>query len=209
MWNTASVGKLVNWLYTKPDRLWIKWVANVYLKGIDWRDYIPGNDSPWTWKSICKVKERIKSGFTDNFWIPSTKGYSIRSGYEWLMGQHPKIGWSNLVWNNWNIPKHSFVAWMIMQDGLNIRSKLYAIGICPDDACILCGDQPETIAHLFSECKFTSKVKESLAEWIGKPLPNLNALLSANKNSLQWKASACVQTAFWYTIWFQRNNARH
>ncbi|XP_074267056.1 uncharacterized protein LOC141590358 [Silene latifolia] len=125
------------------------------------------------------------------------------------MGQHPKTGWSNLVWNNWNIPKHSFVAWMIMQDGLNIRTKLYAIGLCPDDTCILCGDQPETIAHLFSECKFTSKVKESIAEWIGKPLPDLNALLSANKNRLQWKASACVQTAFWYTIWFQRNNARH
>ncbi|XP_074298721.1 uncharacterized protein LOC141629646 [Silene latifolia] len=90
LWNTASVGKLVNWLYIKPDRLWIKWVANVYLKGVEWDDYTPGSDTPWTWKSICKVKERIKSGFHGNLWISSTKGYSIRNGYEWLMGQHPK-----------------------------------------------------------------------------------------------------------------------
>ncbi|XP_074300725.1 uncharacterized protein LOC141632034 [Silene latifolia] len=187
LWNTASVGKL----------------------GVEWHDYTPGSDTPWTWKSICKVKERIKSGFHGNLWISSTKGYSIRNGYEWLMGQHPKTAWSNLVWNNWNIPKHSVVAWMIMQDGLNLRTKLYAIGLCPDDDCILCGEQPETSDHLFSECRFTSKVKDSIADWIGKPMPDPTALISANRNRLQWKASACVQTAFWYTIWFQRNNARH
>ncbi|XP_074305874.1 uncharacterized protein LOC141641096 [Silene latifolia] len=158
LWNTASVGKLVNWLYIKPGRLWIKWVANVYLKGVEWHDYTPGSDTPWTWNRICKVKERIKSGF---------------------------------------------------HDGLNLRTKLYAIGLCPDDDCILCGEQPETSDHLFSECRFTSKVKDSIADWIGKPMPDPTTLISANRNRLQWKASACVQTAFWYTIWFQRNNARH
>ncbi|XP_074277568.1 uncharacterized protein LOC141601203 [Silene latifolia] len=125
------------------------------------------------------------------------------------MGQHPKTAWSTLVWNNWNIPKHSIVAWMIMQDGLNLRTKLHAIGLCPDDECILCGEQPETSDHLFSECRFTSKIKDRIVEWIGKPMPDLNALLVANRNRLQWKASACVQVAFWYTIWFQRNSTRH
>ncbi|XP_074278582.1 uncharacterized protein LOC141602174 [Silene latifolia] len=209
LWNVASVGKLVNWLYIKPNRLWIKWVANVYLKGAEYHDYTPGNDTPWTWKSICKVKEKIKNGFHDNLWVSSTKGYSISNGYEWLMGQHPKTAWSTLVWNNWNIPKHSMVAWMIMQDGLNLKTKLHAIGLCPDDECILCGEQPETSNHLFSECRFTCKVKDRIAEWIGKPMPDPNALLSANKNRMQWKASVCVQVAFWYTIWFQRNSTRH
>ncbi|XP_074317265.1 uncharacterized protein LOC141653409 [Silene latifolia] len=101
------------------------------------------------------------------------------------------------------------VAWMIMQDVLNLKTKLHAIGLCPDDECILCGEQPETSNHLFSECRFTSKVKDRIAEWIGKPMPDPNALLSANKNIMQWKASACVQVAFWYTIWFQRNSTRH
>ncbi|XP_074298094.1 uncharacterized protein LOC141628910 [Silene latifolia] len=35
-WNAASVGKLVNWIYTKADRLWVLWVDHVYLKGQGW-----------------------------------------------------------------------------------------------------------------------------------------------------------------------------
>ncbi|XP_074314286.1 uncharacterized protein LOC141649495 [Silene latifolia] len=41
-WNIASVGKLVNWIYVKADRLWIKWIDSVYLKGMNWNDYTPG-----------------------------------------------------------------------------------------------------------------------------------------------------------------------
>ncbi|XP_074291050.1 uncharacterized protein LOC141617806 [Silene latifolia] len=32
-WNRATIGKLVWWIYSKPDSLWIKWVHQVYIKG--------------------------------------------------------------------------------------------------------------------------------------------------------------------------------
>ncbi|XP_074291655.1 uncharacterized protein LOC141618445 [Silene latifolia] len=36
VWNVASVGKLVHWLFTKADRLWVLWIDHVYLKGNTW-----------------------------------------------------------------------------------------------------------------------------------------------------------------------------
>ncbi|XP_074302885.1 uncharacterized protein LOC141637220 [Silene latifolia] len=32
VWNVATVGKLVNWIYTKADRLWVLWIDHVYMK---------------------------------------------------------------------------------------------------------------------------------------------------------------------------------
>ncbi|XP_074292533.1 uncharacterized protein LOC141619419 [Silene latifolia] len=78
------------------DRLWIKWIDNVYLKGTNWNDYTPANDSTWTWKTICKVKEQLKNGFIDNCWAPHQKGYTIGNGYEWLMGTTPTQHWTKI-----------------------------------------------------------------------------------------------------------------
>ncbi|XP_074318551.1 uncharacterized protein LOC141655364 [Silene latifolia] len=162
IWNIASVGKLVSWIYSKADRLWIKWIDSVYLKGANWHDYTPANDSTWTWKTIYKVKEKIKNGFIDNCWTPHQKGYTVGNGYEWLMGLLPTQTWTKIVWNEWNVPKHSFNSWLIMQEGLNTKTKLYAYGCCQDDMCILCAKQPETSEHLFNECKFSAKYRSVL-----------------------------------------------
>ncbi|XP_074292236.1 uncharacterized protein LOC141619110 [Silene latifolia] len=128
---------LVGW--DRVDRLWIKWIDSVYLKGANWNDYTPSNDSTWTWKTICKVKEQLKNGFIDNCWAPHQKGYTIGNGYEWLMGTNPTQDWAKIVWNEWNVPKHSFNSWLIMQEGLNTKVKLFAYGVfVEDDMCVLC-----------------------------------------------------------------------
>ncbi|XP_074277540.1 uncharacterized protein LOC141601169 [Silene latifolia] len=207
-WNIASVGKLFSWIYTKSDRLWIKWVDSVYLKGSSWHDYTPANDSTWTWKSICKVKGRIKDGFIDSVWAPHPKGYTIGNGYDWLLGNHTKQQWNAIVWNNWNIPKASFISWLIMQEGINIKSKLYAYGFCQDDRCILCDAQSETISHLFIECEFSRKIQKYVEDWIGRPMPTINELLATNRNNMKWKALAVILTTYRYLIWDQRNHAR-
>ncbi|XP_074283206.1 uncharacterized protein LOC141607754 [Silene latifolia] len=207
-WNIASIGKLVSWIYTKSDRLWIKWIDNVYLKGSSWHDYTPANDSTWTWKSICKVKERIKDGFIDNVWAPHQKGYTIGNGYDWLLGNHTKQQWTAIVWNNWNIPKASFISWLIMHEGINIKPKLYAYGCCQDDRCILCDAQSETISHLFTECEYSRKIQKDVEDWIGRSMPTINELLTTNRNNMKWKALAVILTTYRYLIWDQRNHAR-
>ncbi|XP_074265051.1 uncharacterized protein LOC141587467 [Silene latifolia] len=78
VWNVASVGKLVHWLYAKADRLWVLWIDHVYLKGADWSNYHPPPDSNWNWRNICKTRELLSSGYQGHHWQgqPTCTGYT-------------------------------------------------------------------------------------------------------------------------------------
>ncbi|XP_074299513.1 uncharacterized protein LOC141630630 [Silene latifolia] len=81
VWNTASVGKLVNWLHIKADRLWVLWIDHVYLKGAQWDTYVPSPDSNWNWRNICRVKRLMEGGFQNSSWIATPGGYSVGACY--------------------------------------------------------------------------------------------------------------------------------
>ncbi|XP_074288649.1 uncharacterized protein LOC141613805 [Silene latifolia] len=179
VWNIATVGKLVDWIYCKADRLLIKWINDVYIKNHDWHSYTPLADATWVWKNICKVKEKLKNGYVDSIWTVSPNGYSIKSGYEWLSPAHIQLNWSALVWNNWIIPKHSMTTWLRMQEGMNVKTFVYS-----------------------------SKVQSYLVQWYGGCFPTVNDLITAARNSIQWKMNVAMFNAFNYSIWYQRNNVR-
>ncbi|XP_074304149.1 uncharacterized protein LOC141638856 [Silene latifolia] len=208
IWNIATVGKLVDWIYCKADRLWIKWINDVYIKDHDWHCYAPPTDATWVWKNICKVKEKIKTGYTDGSWTVSPKGYSIKSGYEWLSPDHIQLDWPAIVWSNWNVPKHSMTTWLRMQEGMNVKSKLARFGCCADDLCLLCQLQTETVEHMFTSCVYSVKVQSCLVQWYGGCFPTVNDLIAAQRNNIQWKVKVAMFNAFTYSIWHQRNNAR-
>ncbi|XP_074283490.1 uncharacterized protein LOC141608038 [Silene latifolia] len=44
-WNRAAVGKLVWWIATKPDHLWVIWVNDTYIKGMPWLTYESSTNS--------------------------------------------------------------------------------------------------------------------------------------------------------------------
>ncbi|XP_074266650.1 uncharacterized protein LOC141589929 [Silene latifolia] len=77
VWNIATIGKLVNWIYTKADRLWALWIDHIYLKGRGWNAYQPSLDSNWNWRNVCRVKDALAGGFQDNQWVVATRGYSL------------------------------------------------------------------------------------------------------------------------------------
>ncbi|XP_074288782.1 uncharacterized protein LOC141613939 [Silene latifolia] len=207
-WNWAAVGKLVNWVYSKADRLWIRWINNVYLKTQDWHLYSPSADSPWTWKNICKTKDKLKEGFVENCWLPDEKGYTLKNGYRWLCTHQPEVDWCSLVWNSWNIPKHSIITWLIMQEGLNLKARLFQFGFYEDNLCLFCGEVPETIAHLFYDCIYSCRIKEALGVWLGRSFPSLIELQNGRRNFIQWKAMTMLFNIYIYTIWHQRNTIR-
>ncbi|XP_074277611.1 uncharacterized protein LOC141601248 [Silene latifolia] len=138
----------------------------------------------------------------------SSKGYSIKEGYAWLTPTHPSLKWTNIVWNSWNIPKHSLTTWLRMNEGMNVKSKLFRFGCCTDDWCILCHGQPETVEHLFTNCVYAVKVQTCLLHWFGGSFPTIDRLSAANRNTMQWKFKVAMFNAYYYAIWFQRNNAR-
>ncbi|XP_074304487.1 uncharacterized protein LOC141639209 [Silene latifolia] len=207
-WNIANVGKLVDWIYCKADRLWIKWVSDVYIKEQDWHSYSPPSDATWVWKTVCKVKEKLKAGFVNGSWTGDSKGYTIRGGHAWLSPDHLKLDWTAIVWSNWNVPKHAMTTWLRMHEGMNVKSKLAKLGCCADDLCLLCQLQSETVEHLFSSCVYTVRVQSCLMERYRGPFPTMANLIATQRDTIQWKVKVALFNAFTFSIWYQRNNAR-
>ncbi|XP_074277832.1 uncharacterized protein LOC141601446 [Silene latifolia] len=208
LWNVATIGKLVNWVYSKADRLWIRWINQVYIKQQQWHTYKPPATAPWSWKNVCKVKELLKDGYTDDTWTAQTQGYSIRGGYDWLVMPHPILDWTKLVWNSLNTPKHSMITWITLHGGLNIKDKLFRIGCSNDNHCCCCDNMPETHEHLFIYCPYSSRIRGKLESWLGRPIPDVNDMVAGNTGSIQWKIMVVVMSAYYYNVWLQRNNAR-
>ncbi|XP_074320087.1 uncharacterized protein LOC141656897 [Silene latifolia] len=84
VWNVAAVEKLVWWVYCSPDKLWVQWVNQIYLKNKSWHDYNPRGDVSWGWKNVCRAKDKLSSGFSHGTWSLDSRGYSICSGYDLL-----------------------------------------------------------------------------------------------------------------------------
>ncbi|XP_074266226.1 uncharacterized protein LOC141588696 [Silene latifolia] len=202
VWNIAIVGKLVNWIYTKADRLWVLWIDQVYLKGRDWNSYQPPADSNWNWRNICKVRDCMAAGYLNNVWMQDPKGYSVASGYHWLHGIHPHVQWYDDIWDVWGVPKHTLIGWLIKHEALNTRMKLKQIGICSTDQCVLCENGQETHEHLFDQCAYSRRVLQYVSHW-------LQDTGTQRSSTVQTRIRRVAMLASWYLIWLERNQCRH
>ncbi|XP_074299217.1 uncharacterized protein LOC141630271 [Silene latifolia] len=173
------------------------------MKGADWSTYQPPLDSNWNWRNICKVKDIMQNGYLNNCWIGDPKGYSIRSGYSWLQGQHPPVQWYQAVWDTWCVPKHSFIGWLIHHGALNTREKLFSIGVAETKQCVICERDVETHAHLFGLCEYSSRILKGVECWlqIGLVGPQTGSVL-------QRHVCHMAKMACWYYIWMERNCCR-
>ncbi|XP_074292460.1 uncharacterized protein LOC141619333 [Silene latifolia] len=204
VWNITSVGKLVNWIYTKADRLWVLWIDHVYMKGADWETYHPPPDSNWNWRNICKVKDCLAGGYQGNCLAASTGGYSISAGYHWLQALHPLVPWYHDVWDTWVLPKKAFIGWLIHRNALNTRSKLCKLGLSSTANCVICEMGEETHDHLFWDCAYASKIIAGLENWLQLKLNDQSASFS----KLQKRVCRVVKMDVLYAIWMERNSAR-
>ncbi|XP_074298092.1 uncharacterized protein LOC141628905 [Silene latifolia] len=164
IWNIAAMGKLVWWIYYNPDRLWVKCVNQIYLKGQNWDDYQPGTDISWGWKSVL-----------------DTKGYTIQSGYEILRQKFQTVTWDTQIWNTWCIPKHQFIAWLVAREALLLKERLLSLGIAVDADCLLCGKGIENHIHLFQTCEYARKIYDELGQLLNVALPATDLIMKLLK----------------------------
>ncbi|XP_074321344.1 uncharacterized protein LOC141657859 [Silene latifolia] len=211
VWNIAAMGKLLWWIYYNPDRVWVKWVNQVYLKGHFWDDYQPGIDISWGWKSVCKVKDKLASGYSNGQWLLDTKGYTIQSGYELLRLKFQTVTWHKQIWNPWCIPKRQFIAWLVAREALLLKERLLTLGVANDADCLLCGRGIENHIHLFQTCEYARKIFDELGKLLGVSLPATDLLqLIEHEQHSQLKKGVllCAVLAAYYHIWLQRNQTR-
>ena len=78
---------------------------------------------------------------------------------------------------------------------LGTREYLWRTKIINDNQCSLCGDQPETIKHLFAECEKTVELWTALTQWIKNSI-NFNIELT---NQLKIPGYIVCDRNFWVT----------
>ncbi|XP_074298707.1 uncharacterized protein LOC141629631 [Silene latifolia] len=163
------------------------------------------------WRTICKVKETLKTGYNNGIWLADIKGYPVSSGYNWLRHKEQKVGWAKLVWSKWAVPKHQFVCWLLLRNALNVKERLYKHGISSNDLCCICNNEHETIGHLFLSCSYTREVMQGVCDWLCVPRPCGNGIIwVGRRNWTPMKKNICLSAimAVYYLIWQQRNQAR-
>ena len=156
---------------TKADNLWVKWVNHVYLKGKDWKNYTPSSNVSWYWRQLTHIKDTFRGGYNRDRWTFDSKGNSATSGYKWIRKTRENVPWASWVWNRTNIPKHSFLCWIIMWGRLNTRDRLSKMGIQCDTICPICESQDESIEHLFRECIYIKRCYEIRTRKLNLTIP--------------------------------------
>ncbi|XP_074288733.1 uncharacterized protein LOC141613890 [Silene latifolia] len=152
----------------------------------------------------------MKAGYQNDQWTSSSKGYSIRDGYEWLRTKQPKKHWVQLVWNSWNYPNLALISWLVMNQGLNVKAKLFQFGCCPDNRCCICDQDPETQEHLFFDCLYSRQVPRLVEQWCGFKI--IVGSYASNGRSagarLKKQTHYLIWSSCYYHIWSQRNSSR-
>nr|XP_009781722.1 PREDICTED: uncharacterized protein LOC104230578 [Nicotiana sylvestris] len=104
-------------------------------------------------QTICGYNgDQFVAGYTQLGWLKADGKYTTKSGYPWKQGRRDSWSHGRWVWDRNNIPKHSFICWLAMHRRLLTRERLATLGICQKDHCVICGEEAETIDHLFFEC---------------------------------------------------------
>ncbi|XP_074306270.1 uncharacterized protein LOC141641510 [Silene latifolia] len=187
------VGRLVDWVATNKESLWVKWVNANYLKGREWQEYAPTSNSSW------------------GIWQVQPSGYTPAGCYEWLRGTQPTVEWSKAIWDNWSLPKHRFLGWLIAHNSLHTNSRLMRFGMDVDGQCVLCGLAEETQQHLFFSCAYTRRVLKAVMDCTSLKLPEGDILHWCVHNpglKIQRGVKVALVMSILYQVWQQRNKCR-
>ncbi|XP_062108509.1 uncharacterized protein LOC133819318 [Humulus lupulus] len=58
-WNRAILAKYIWAVLEKQDLLWVKWIKDIYLKGVNFWSYIMKPDSSWYWRKLCHLRSKF------------------------------------------------------------------------------------------------------------------------------------------------------
>ncbi|VFQ75989.1 unnamed protein product [Cuscuta campestris] len=205
-WNQACLMKLLWDIANKKDTLWVKWIHNKYLKGSSVWDYTTKPDDCYYWKKLVQTRCLFMG-------MNMTSCYTVKEGYNWLVGSNPKVEWFDMVWNKWTIPKHCFITWLIWRGRLLTKDRLSRF-INLDTTCGLCNNGVESVDHLFCSCALARLILEDISQWIhvditAGSIRELGSRVGKGKNRKSRRTIATCIAASCYFIWKARNGKLH
>ncbi|GFZ06915.1 hypothetical protein Acr_18g0010850 [Actinidia rufa] len=191
--------------YMGRDKSVLRWTNNSF-----W-DYTPAKQDSQMLRQLASIRDRIAilEG-TDllalnrlNQWAGTGK-FNAEAAYEFFRPRGPKICWTKLVWHHSIMPKQAFILWLSMKERLLTKEKM--IEQIEDTSCALCGDQIESVNHLFFHCSTTYQIWTEIRGWLGfsRALTTLKAAAKWIKKEARGTGAQAIakKTGFAATVYF-------
>ena len=94
--------------------------------------------------------------------------YATRVVWKDMRYNGSTVGWKDLVWFPQNIPRHSFVIWMAVQERLMTQDRIAAWKHDDELRCVFCKQCQDSHEHLFFQCQFSHSVWSKMQDLIDK-----------------------------------------
>ncbi|KAK1314954.1 hypothetical protein QJS10_CPA06g01230 [Acorus calamus] len=148
-------------------------------------------------------------------WPPSRKGYlNRREAMKHLSNSSiDPPSWTKWLWQPYQVPKHSFLAWQFFHNKISSLSRLFKKGLVTDQTCTLCKAGNEDADHLALQCAYSRFILQRLLSdmLIKSRAPRSFTLLSpwldaTISHPFKKTILASIISNFLWFIWQERNN---
>nr|GEU57500.1 hypothetical protein [Tanacetum cinerariifolium] len=92
--------------------------------------------------------------------------FSIIRVYQDLCDNDGDVKWHKIIWFSQNIPEHSFILWMAVQNKLITQDKIKKWGSFDMMACPLCRKDMDSHHHLFFQCEYAASCNVIMLLWL-------------------------------------------
>ncbi|KAJ9536731.1 hypothetical protein OSB04_un000116 [Centaurea solstitialis] len=137
--------------------------------------------------------------------------FSVKRAYDSLVGDHPLVTWSKVVWFSGHIPKHAFCLWLACLNRLPTQDRIREWKHNPPDMrCSLCKSCEDSLSHLFFECPFATQVWSDVlakVQWTSFPTSwnDIKLALESSDRAPKIFEHKLALAACVYMIWIERN----
>jgi hypothetical protein len=146
-------------------------VHHFYLSHEDIWTAQPNQHSSPLWKSILSVRDflSLRCGSLRETiqlmtsWSTNT-GLFLAHAYQFLRLMGATISWHRVVWEQWSLPKYSFILWLAALGKLRTRDLLSFIPI--DPTYVFCRQEEESHKHLFFLCGWPGHLWSMITSWL-------------------------------------------
>lgn len=219
--NWTPFGRLETFLHNSPSRLGIPLKASVasVFRNDSWQ--LPSARTDQQLQLLAFLTTITFSLEEDYYeWElggKTTLKYSTGDVYVYLRGEIPEVNWAKIVWSSYGIPRHCFLAWLVLKNRCPTKDRLISCGLQVPPLCLLCNNLPETRDHLFHECSYTADLWSLSAGKIGFITPmdwsGILAQMITLPLSKTQKASTLLTLLAWkatlYWLWNEQNSRLH
>jgi hypothetical protein len=168
------------------------------------------------WKAITTVRDVISQhcGGSEVECVSLMRAWSNTAGpflahaYDFFRPVGSIVPWDRVVWEQWSLPKYSFILWLAVLGKLKTRDRLWFIP--SDPSCAFCRCESETHAHLFFACSWTGRLWGRIKDWlrIDRRMMSINSALRGlfpKRSNLVARMRRVSLGITVYLIWEERN----